>query len=86
MSQDTWASAIENISIERDTQDEKWGDQNHNNYRWLAILSEEIGELAKEINEDDETSASLARIQEELCQVATVAVAWMECLMRNNKG
>ena len=32
------------ILRERFNQDEKWGEQNHDIYKWLAILGEEVGE------------------------------------------
>ena len=35
------------ILEERQKQDEKWGEQNHNIYKWLAILGEEVGEVNK---------------------------------------
>ena len=33
------------ILSERNKQDIKWGEQNHNIYKWLAILGEEVGEV-----------------------------------------
>ena len=35
------------ILAERKRQDTKWGEQNHNIYKWLAILGEEVGEANK---------------------------------------
>lgn len=65
------------IIDERKRQDEKWGDQSvKNNYIWLAILMEEIGEISeailKEVNWLDG--------RKELIQIAAVAVAWIEKL------
>ncbi len=37
---------------ERRRQDEKWGEQNHNDYYWLGILGEEFGEAAKALIEN----------------------------------
>jgi len=31
--------ALSNVLFERKRQDEKWGEQNHHPYVWLAILS-----------------------------------------------
>jgi NTP pyrophosphatase (non-canonical NTP hydrolase) len=42
----------------------------------LPILLEEVGEVAKALNEGDD----LASLQAELVQVAAVAVAWAESL------
>lgn len=37
---------------ERVSQDNKWGEQTHSGHAWMSILMEEVGELAKAINED----------------------------------
>ena len=34
------------IKEERLRQDVKWGEQNHDEYKWLTILSEEVGKVA----------------------------------------
>lgn len=40
------------VSQERDSQDAKWGSQRHHSgEKWLAILTEEVGEVAKEVLE-----------------------------------
>jgi NTP pyrophosphatase (non-canonical NTP hydrolase) len=44
---------------------------------WLAVLTEEVGEVANAIIEHDKTSAEL---RAELVQVAAVACAWIEAL------
>lgn len=69
---------FQKIARERKAQDAKWGEQNHHDGYWSLILSEEVGELAKAILQDDGTN-----LDEELTQVAAVAVAWMECRSRN---
>lgn len=71
--------AIMHIREERIRQDKKWGVQNHADLRWLPILMEEVGELAKAINEGTMTDG-------ELTHVAAVALAWMECHERNRKA
>jgi hypothetical protein len=65
------------IQKERKRQLEKWGVQNHDWDRWALILSEEIGEVAKAILEDD-----AANYFEEVVQVAAVAHAILECEIR----
>lgn len=65
--------ALVRVRIERALQDMKWGEQNHSFDFWLAILMEEVGELAKAIVE-----RKPAEIDAELTQVAAVAVAMME--------
>ena len=39
---------IKEIKAERERQDAKFGEQNHAPIMWLAILTEEVGETAKE--------------------------------------
>lgn len=39
------------IKEERKRQDEKRGEQNHSDLRWLGILAEAFGEVAKEVTE-----------------------------------
>lgn len=39
------------VGQERERQQEKWGEQNHDIALWAAILGEEVGEVHKEIVE-----------------------------------
>ena len=71
---------LANIKNERKKQDEKWGEQNHNIYKWLAILGEEVGEVNKAALEGKKNE-----IIEELIQVSAVAVAMIESIQRNQK-
>ena len=66
------------VDHERRMQDNKWGVQNHSPERWMAILMEETGEVAKAVLEN-----SLLEYRKELIQVAAVAVAMIECMERN---
>lgn len=81
------------ICRERTRQDDKFGPRGgmlaphypldggarYHAMRNLSILLEEVGEVAKEVNELHEPGAQ-QRLREELVQVAAVAVAWLECL------
>ena len=69
------------IAAEMDAQDRQWGIQNHDPFRWLAILGEEKGEACKAANEGqwDEYEA-------ELIQVAAVAVNAVECSRRDRNA
>jgi len=68
---------FDQIRDERERQDNKWGSQRkHSNEKWLAILAEEFGEAATEVN--DRLDSALF---EELVQVAAVAVCWLEALV-----
>lgn len=69
------------VWAERQRQDDKWGQQNHNAFVWTTILTEEVGEVAKEALEDD---TQKKKMRAELLQVAAVAVAAVECIDRKN--
>lgn len=66
------------VSNERAAQDAKWGEQNHRDSVWMAILAEEVGEAAKAVLEGKD-------LEKELIQVAAVAVAWHESRWRGKK-
>jgi len=75
---------------ERRDQDAKWGEQNHAPEWWLAILMEEVGELAQAIlethfkNPDGSPHGGAVNIQKEAVQCAAVALALVEYLNRND--
>ena len=62
---------------ERERQDEKWGEQNHDIYKWLAILGEEVGE-ANQAALEGQTN----KLIDELVQIGAVAVAMIESIER----
>lgn len=70
------------VIVERTRQREKWGKQEHSAPIWHAILSEEIGEVAKALLETD-----FDALETELVQCAAVIEAWIEHLyeVRDNK-
>jgi hypothetical protein len=65
------------IAAERQRQDAKWGEQNHDDHKWNTILCEEKGEVSKAILEHDGPG-----VLKELSHVAAVAVAWIEAIGR----
>lgn len=72
---------LSEVRAERGRQDAKWGEQNHNDFVWGAILGEEVGEAQQqalwlhfEKGEGD--------VRGELIQAAAVIVAWIECIDR----
>lgn len=77
---------FQSIRDERNFQDRKWGIQNHDDKTWLAILMEEVGELAMTLLDNKEKGHPDFLRNKELIQVAAVAVAWMECLARKGDG
>ena len=75
-------TVLDEILIERHRQDEKWGEQNHDDYRWLAIITEEVGELAQAILHDEFGGHAAGTTRAELTHVAAVAIQWLECFER----
>lgn len=74
-------SVMDRILDERKRQDAKWGVQDHDEFMWLAILTEEVGEVAQSsLFAMEETRES--NLKQELTQVAAVAVAWLEAIER----
>jgi len=81
--------AIDAVLAERQRQDAKWGQQNHDPVYWLGILGEEFGELCQAINEtvfdngpEERKKGGYTNMRAEAVQVAAVAVAFVEMLDR----
>ncbi len=77
-------NVIELVRAERERQNKKWGEQNHDDYRWLAILTEEVGELAEAILHNEFGGHAAGNTQTELVHVAAVAIQWLECMDRRH--
>lgn len=82
-------AVFEMVAHERMLQDQKWGIQNHPPEKWVGILGEEYGEYCQAVNEtifDNGAEAKKKGGREnmigELVQVAAVAFAAIECLIR----
>ena len=74
-------TVFEDIRTERERQDTLWGvDRELPPRTWLTILMEEVGEVAKATLDKDYEG-----YREELIQVAAVAVAALENLIRYEK-
>lgn len=78
------APALASVLEERIRQDGKWGEQNHNPYIYLAILVEEVGEMAQAALQTQYggENGGLDHLREEAVQTAAVALAIVECLDR----
>lgn len=71
------------IHDERERQEAKWGQQNHDDGWWTAILTEEVGEVAEAaLKAKWEGGKTLDDVKDELIQVAAVAVSWIEAIER----
>lgn len=69
------------ILNERTLQDAKFGPvcgRDYGAYTWMAVLSEEVGEVAQAILKRGYEGGESNSIREELIQVAAVAVAMIE--------
>ena len=73
---------IDKIVAERDRQDRLWGNATSHRGRdaaeWYVILGEEFGEVGRAIWEGRFNDGPPEAIDNELIQVAAVALAWLE--------
>ena len=75
---------FQDICAERDRQDAKWGEQNHDDLTWFAIFVEEVGEISKALIPAGVGGyVDEANVDEEITQAAAVMVAWMQSRHRN---
>lgn len=74
--------ALSSVLNERARQIDLWGAQNHGPWAWLPILTEEVGEVAKELADARLSDFRRAEYRKELVHVAAVAVAAIEALDR----
>lgn len=82
-------SVYDEIRSERERAHAKHGDKSMESwspadYARLAILTEEIGEVAREFNEAEihERDPDMAALRKELIQVAAMAAAWADSIDR----
>lgn len=84
----TGSTALANVLYERKRQDQKWGIQNHDPLKWLAICGKEQGEACRAVLEglaatDTADQAQwLWKYRDEMVQVAAVAIAAIEAFDR----
>lgn len=76
------SEALQSVLNERDRQDAKWGEQNHDPFTYLTVLTEEVGELAQAALHTRFGGSKAAGLREEAVHVAAVALAIVECLDR----
>jgi hypothetical protein len=89
------ASALLDVAAERERQDAKWGEQNHDFTVWATVLGEEFGETchamlhyraaagrAENVEGDTDPAAWLEKVRKEAIQTAAVAVAIVEFIDR----
>ena len=74
-------TVLEAVLAERERQDSLWGDQSrHSDAWWNVIASEENGEVAREVYEQDEE-----KLFAEIIQACAVYFAWAEAIRRRTK-
>jgi NTP pyrophosphatase (non-canonical NTP hydrolase) len=76
---------LTDVANERDAQDCWFGEQNHEPEVWLAILTEEVGELTRAMlaaRFPQYQHGKCGTMRDEAVQVAAVAVAFVEYLDR----
>lgn len=71
------------VQAERERQRAKWGnDHDPGDGVLLAVLMEEVGEVARELCDQWPAKAKGQNLETELIQVAAVACQWIETLQR----
>ena len=78
------ARVLAEILAEREVQDEKWGQQNHDPETWIAILTEEVGEFSQAALHWRFGGPARVNLRTEMIQVAAVALAIIQCCDRNH--
>lgn len=73
------------IIIEHKKQIRKWGIQTHSLFEWLNYTTEELGELAKAIAENEYRKGSWEEIYKEAIQVATLSLKIAEMIRSKQK-
>lgn len=89
--EDLTSVVFERVRDERNLQEKKWGAHSKNHpFEWMSILGEEYGELCQAVNEScfknptHPERGGTAKMIAEATQVAAVAVAFIEQLLKEN--
>lgn len=85
---ETMLQVNDEVLKERERQNEKWGHQRHHHAYWLAILVEEVGEVAQAIQQGSKASKDTDAddLYKELIHVAAVASAFAEQVKEEREG
>ncbi len=78
------ARAVMDVLAERERQHAKWGEQYHEMPVWLAILSEECGELSEATLHQLFGGPQAENVLAEAVQVAAVALQIVEFIRRHH--
>ena len=74
--------AFHDVTAECVRQDEKWGQQNHDDATWALIAGEEFGEVSQAILHDRFGGKAAGTVRAELVQLAAVCLQWIKCIDR----
>ena len=69
---------------ERHNQDRKWGEQNHDDFKWLAIHGEEFGEACQAALHDQFGGEAAGTLRAELVQLCATVLQHIQCIDRRN--
>tara|TARA_R110002020_G_scaffold37564_1_gene113403 strand:- start:117 stop:371 length:255 start_codon:yes stop_codon:yes gene_type:complete len=72
---------LESVLAERERQDKLWGVQKHADAWWNVIASEENGEVAREVYEQNEPKLYI-----EIIQACAVYFAWAEAILNRSRA
>jgi NTP pyrophosphatase (non-canonical NTP hydrolase) len=73
---------LNDISVERERQYRKWGVQEHDDLIWLAILTEEVGEVSQAILQSRFGGDHAGTEYTELVEAVSVGIQWLEHMRR----
>lgn len=73
-------NALTDILSERGRQDAKWGVQRHPLMVWIAVLTEEVGELSEAALHQQFGGHAAGNVREEAIHVAAVALSIVQAL------
>lgn len=76
---------LADVVAELKAQNDRLGEWNHHDYKWLAIATEELGESSQAILHDDFGGDHAGTLRTELVQLAAVVCAWVECIDRRGE-
>ena len=72
------------VRNEHTRQTQKWGLQSRSLFEWLTYLTEEVGELAKEVSEQEYRHGSASDLAKEAIQIAALATRISAIVKQNS--
>ena len=80
---------LDDINFERVSQYKKWGPQDHNDLKWLAIVTKKLDDASREATKCTSQNEKFVierkqLLREELVQVAASTIAFIEAIDRRS--